>query len=539
MLRAYFRYNFAQIIDELKISIAQAQEALMQNPLIRNVIGFTLVVVAFVLLQGYKLFYYAPNPENIWDNVYLWDWARHLAEGKVGTFVDSSHHLMRWGDWTIPTIFIWLTSDSVLTYFLSTIIPSSLGLLIFTWLSYRYIGFTAALVFVVLCFFDALLFRATFQLLPSGQGMLPIALMTFMALYINQKGLTGGFSTLSGQKPTMDWLTIIVSAGILFWVYGSKETHLALMPGFLWIVYKRFSFKPVWQICALFAGLYVIETIAFIIISPTFPWLGRVYSLINDGQHITIMLEHAHYVAEQTRYFDSGITMRWARTSGMTPLVMYGGFLLAILMFTENNSAKKSFNSNGQRASAIQEARSRESLAQFNYVMSVLFVSFIVFSTFFIISINPIRLGHGLVPRYATVGLPIAYLLIIGFTTMRVSGRPKIYAFAMLAIVPFFIAPSIDRFKTYPKTSITQVSSQYETFAASLKDYDCVRSRTKSIVMNELDLIPTKFRDEKLTKMANDSTLLAYEDRWFVLKSEPDLECQNMYTIGRTRTARY
>jgi len=176
---------------------------------------------------------------------------------------------------------------------------------------------------------------------------------------------------------------------------------------------------------------------------------------------------------------------------------------------------------------------------QFNYVMSVLFVSFIVFSTFFIISINPIRLGHGLVPRYATVGLPIAYLLIIGFTTMRVSGRSKVYAFAMLAIVPFFIAPSIDRFKTYPKASIAQVASQYETFAASLKGYDCVRSRTKSIVMNELDLIPTKFRDEKLTRMANDSTLLAYEDRWFVLKSEPDLECQNMYTIGRTRTARY
>ena len=255
--------------------------------------------------------------------------------------------------------------------------------------------------------------------------------------------------------------------------------------------------------------------------------------MINDGQHITIMLENTHYVAQQTRYFDSGITMRWARTSGMTPLVMYSGFLIAILMFTENNSPKTSFNRQGQGT------MSKQGLAQFNYVMSVLFVSFIVFSTFFIISINPIRLGHGLVPRYATVGLPIAYLLIIGFSTMRVSGRSKVYAFAMLAIVPFFVAPSIDRFKTYPKTSITQVSSQYETFATSLKGYDCIRSRTKSIVMNELDLIPTKFRDEKLTKMANDETLLVNEDRWFVVKSEPDLECQNMYTIGRTRTARY
>ena len=482
----------------------------MQSNSIRNLFGFCIVVVVVALLQGYKIFYFAPNPENIWDNVYLWDWARHLAEGKVGTFVDSSHHLMRWGDWTIPTIFIWLTSDSVLTYFLSTIIPSTAGLLIFTWLAYRYIGFTAALLFAVLCFFDALMFRATFQLLPSGQGMLPVALMALMALWLV-------------KQSEINLPAVFVASGILFWVYGSKETHLAFMPGFLWLIYTRFSFKPVLQIVAIFAALYVLETIAFIIISPTFPWLGRIYSLINDGQHITIMMEHAHYVAEQTRYFDSGITMRWARTSGMTPLVIFIGFLLSILVFTEDKPTRAS----------------QESLSQFNHVMSVLFVSFIIFSTFFVISINPIRLGHGLVPRYAPLGFPFAYLVILGFVSYRVSGKPKKYGIAMLAILPFFIAPSIDRFKTYPKTSISEVSKKYEQFAETLEPHDCVRSRSKSIVMNELDLIPTKFRDEKLANMANNGTLLVYEDRWFVVKSDPDLACQNMYTIGRTKTARY
>ncbi len=484
----------------------------MQKLLNLKVLGFIAVLALFAVSQWYKLAYMAPNPENIWDNAYLWDWARHLSQGKVGTFVDSSHHLMRWGDWTIPTVFIWLTSDSVLTYFLSTAIPSILGMMVFTCLAYRYVGFTAAAVFVVLCFFDALLFRATFQLLPSGHGLLPIAVLSALALWLN-------------QKQDMELIWVVVATGVLFWLYGSKETHLAFAPGFLWIIYQRFSFKPVLQISALFAALYVLETIAFIVISPTFPWLGRVYSLLDGGQHITIMLENAHYVAEQTRYFDSGITMRWARTSGMTPLVIFVAFLLTVFIFSDDKSA--------------QEGRATEELRNFNYVFAVLFFSFIVFSTFFVISINPIRLGHGLVPRYATLGLPFAYLLVIGYGAFKVQGKAKRHAVALLAIIPFFVAPSIDRYKKYPEASITQISRNYDGFAASLIDYECVRARGRSILSNELDFVPVKYRDARLDKLITDDTLMVKEEGWFVVKSTPDSECQSMYTIGRTATARY
>jgi len=487
-----------------------------------KVLGLAAVLALFAILQWYKLAHLAPNPENIWDNVYLWDWARHLSQGKVGTFVDSSHHLMRWGDWTIPTVFIWLTSDSVLTYFLSTIIPSSIGLLIFTYLAHRYIGFTAALVFVVFCFFDALLFRATFQLLPSGQGLLPIALLAWLALFLNSNDRALNKDGVAGSIE-MGVVWVVVATGLLFWVYGSKETHLAFAPGFLWVVYQRYSFKPVLQISLLFALLYVLETLAFIVISPTFPWLGRVYSLLNDGQHITIMLENAHYVAEQTRYFDSGITMRWARTSGMTPLIVFAGFLLAVFVFIEEQV----------------DQRVSKDLRNVNYVFAVLFFSFIFFSTFFVISVNPIRLGHGLVPRYATLGLPFAYMLILGYGAQKVSGQPKRYAIALLAIVPFFLAPAIDRVKKYPDVSITQISRNYDGLGNKLADHDCVRARGRSILMNELDLVPLKFRDQRWANMITNDTLLTQENGWFVVKSAPNYECQSMYTIGRTATARY
>lgn len=482
----------------------------MLNRLNVKLLGVLSVFVLFFILQWYKIYQFAPNPENIWDNVYLWDWARHLSQGKVGTFVDSSHHLMRWGDWTIPTVFIWLSSDSVLTYFISTIVPSVLGMAVFTWLANKHIGSTAALAFVVLCFFDALLFRATFQLLPSGQGLLPIALMFVLALWLNGQ-----------SKISFTW--VLMSACVLFWVYGTKETHLAFAPGFLWILYQRFSYKPVMQISLLLLVFYIVETLAFIVISPTFPWLGRIYSLLNDGQHITIMLEHAHYVAEQTRYFDSGITMRWARTSGMTPLIIFGAFLMAIFVFVDepvNQNTKKS-------------------LVSFNYVAAVLFFSFIVFSTFFIISIDPIRLGHGLVPRYATVGLPFAYLLLIGYATFKLQGKPIRYAVALLAMIPFFVAPAVDRFGKYPKADIVSISKQYDAFARKLSNQDCVRSRTRSILMNELDLVPLKFRDERLANLITNDTLVVKEEGWFVAKSAPQLECKSMYTIRRTTTARY
>ncbi len=472
--------------------------------------GLVIALSLFAVLQWYKLFYMAPNPENIWDNVYLWDWARHLSEGKVGIFVDSSHHLMRWGDWTIPTLFIWLTSDSVLTYFLSTVIPSSLGLMIFTWLAYRYVGFTAAIVFVILCFYDALLFRATFQLLPSGQGLLPIAILAALALWLN-------------QQAQMSLILVLLTSCVLFWLYGTKETHLAFAPGFLWLIYQRFSLKPVLQIAGFFAAFYVLETLAFIVISPSFPWLGRVYSLLNGGQHITIMLENAHYVAEQTRYFDSGITMRWARTSGMTPLVIFAAFLVTVFIFADEKS--------GQSAPT--------KLLEFNRVFAVLFFSFIVFSTFFVISVNPIRLGHGLVPRYATLALPIAYLLVIAYGARKVSGRPIRYAITLLAMLPFFLAPAIDRFGGYPKVDIVSVSKKYDSFAMQLSGHDCVRARQRSILMNELDLVPVQFRDERLAAMITDDTLVVREEGWFVAKSAPDLACQNMYTINRTATARY
>jgi hypothetical protein len=464
-----------------------------------------VLIGAFVVLQYFRVMHLAPPVEYIWDNVFLWEWARYFSFGHFDTFDSTSHHLMRWGNWIVPAVLIQFFSDQIYIYYLSTILPSTLAIGIFVVLAHRYLGFFAAIVFLIFWFFDALLFRATFQLLPSGQGLLPLAVLFAYTLFL-----------INLDKLKLSH--VVISAALAFWLYGTKETHLAFFPGFLWLIYSRFGWKPVLHICAIFFAGYILETIFFSFISDDFPILGRAYALVSGGQHVLIMLENTNYVAQQTRYFDSGITMRWARTSGMTPVVIFVGYLLAIFALM---------------ASKDSSPRVTGKFQSFEKTLCIFVLSFLFFSTFFIISINPIRLGHGLVPRYSTLVLPLCYLIMIAFCSRQLLDKPLRYKFAILMVVPFFIAPSIDRYRQYQERDIFMISKAYDDYAVQMHDYDCARAKHQSIVMNQLDMMPWDKRNERSMELALQKTW-DQQPGWFVIKPSADHICQKTYTINRS-----
>ena len=258
-------------------------------------LGLSLLLLAALLyMQYWRATNIAPLPESIWDNVYVWDWARWFSMGDFSSFRTDSHHLMRWGIWLPTAVFIEFFDDEILTYYLATLVPSTLAIAIFVFLAQREISFWAAVALLALWFFDALLLRASFQLLPSGHGLLPLALIVWFLVHIGK----------SGAEWTLGRITVM--ALLCFWLYGTKETHLAFLPGILWLVFAKSGWRPILWFMGLFIGLYAFETLAFKIIHGEFSWGGRIVHLMDGGQHINIMTGDKNYVAQQTRFLIAG-----------------------------------------------------------------------------------------------------------------------------------------------------------------------------------------------------------------------------------------
>lgn len=476
---------------------------------------FMLLALAgcVVGLQLYRMTFLAPPPEYIWDNVYLWDWARHFSHGDFSTFVADSHHQLRWGNWGFAAVLIQFFGDEIIFYYLATLIPSTLAVLIFTWLAWRNIGLVAAFIFIAFWFFDALLFRASFQLLPSGAGLLPLALLILLCQQL-----------LNRQSASLAWQ--LCTAAVIFWLYGTKETHLAFVPAVFWLIYRTVGIRPMLKILACLAVGYILETLFFSIIHPDFSWLGRIHAVADGGQHVTLMTEQEQYVTQQTRYFDSGITMRWVATSGVVPIVVFLGFVCALLAQIPGDNSGS--NHPGKRK--------QDNLLR---LLAALVFSFVFFTTFFVVSIDPIRLGHPLVPRYATLLMPVIYLLILAYVSMqtRLANWPTKLGF--LAILPFYFAPAIDRYAGYIPRNVFEISEGYNQFSQTMLERECIRARQKSIVMNQLDMIPEQYRNPRLERMAKDDSLLMYQEPWFIVQARKGKKCLSMYTIHRNVTARY
>ena len=138
-------------------------------------------------------------------------------------------------------------------------------------------------------------------------------------------------------------------------------------------------------------------------------------------------------------------------------------------------------------------------------VTSLLLISFMVFTTFFIISIDPLWVGQPFVSRFLAISLPLSYIIILGFIACYMKSKPRLWLIAPLIIIPFYLSPSINKYIRFSKqgNSIGERAACYRTFAKRLEEADCLRSRTNKkykMLKYVPQLIPRKYKTPNVDK---------------------------------------
>ncbi len=347
---------------------------------------FYFLIIVFLGVQIGKLLFATPLPAFGGDAAGKWNLARDVSQGIFDAFNRTevvSHHFLRWGTWVVPTILIFAFSDDLFFYYLSTALPSTLAAMIFIWIAFRWIGPMAAVVFALIWSLDPQLYTATFELLPTGAALLPLSLIVFLLMRATQ------------QATNVMYLSCAL-AGLVFWMYGAKETNLFFLPGVLAALIYLKGWRGFLYFSGSFLTLYAAETAVFMILSDTMDIGGRVQALLSSkAPHLNKMKTVQSLISEQTALWDAGIISRWYSVQpyhlpiylGALPLFFYG---------------------------ALRHLRRTDPKPGLQ-VLCLVALSFVLLTSFFIVSLSPVRLGQPIRARYLAILLPLCYLVLLFF----------------------------------------------------------------------------------------------------------------------------
>ena len=412
-----------------------------------------------------KTLFLAPLPEFGGDAAQKWFLAKDLAQGSLDVFRAQdviNHHYLRWGTWVLPVALISGFGDTVVLYFLSTALPAALAAGIFLQVFYRQFGFIVAALIAVIWFFDPQINRASFQLLPTGASLLPLALMVWMI----QRFLEGRLS----DRALMLWM-----AALLFWLYGAKETNIFFAPGVFFAVWALLGMRFAFGLTAICLGLYAIEAVILSAMVGEALWGGRLLALVSgDAKHLAGMLEQQHLIAEQEALWDAGILSRWYSVFYIhipiyiPSILAFGGVILAYL-----------------------RKRPEEPTAWLAFALSLIALSFVLLTSFFILSLDPVRLGQPIRSRYIAILLPLSAFILI-FVIRQIAIRRVLGTIGLLGLVALVMGGALygltDRtyrsaalleiynglnFKYAPRQSLSGWATHYETFGKELPAVYC------------------------------------------------------------------
>lgn len=345
-----------------------------------RVIWLFLVIATCCVLS----FWMVPQINTGGDALTKWDLVLDLVQGDfsaVRSYDPLLHHQMRWASILLPAFFVAVFSDSSIWYYVSSFIQGYLGLVLFSYLALRHIGLLAGIATLLVLGFDPGIYEMIFQLLPTGGTLLPLALLVlFFALYT--QGAIGRTASLIG---------IFVAT---FLLYGVKETNLFFMPGLAIAILIVFGFRQlaIFTVCA--AVLYIVEGVLLSWMAGHPLPLGRLYELTREGApHLALMVQSEFVgAAGQEALWDGGIFSRWWFVALYHKPPLY----LGLVLFSAYTIA------------AIR----RKIPFSLPVFLSVLGLSFAFFTTFFVISLDPLVLGQPLRERYLFALLPLSYFVI-------------------------------------------------------------------------------------------------------------------------------
>jgi hypothetical protein len=348
---------------------------------------FYMLIGLFVAAQLMKLFFLAPEPETFGDAAIKWSLAKNFfADGSLEMFSSLdyvSHHYLRWASWLFASGFVWAFGDSIVVYYLSTFLPATLAAVIFLSLCFRHIGIIAVFFLALFWFFDPQLNRALFQLLPTGAGLLPLALMCLsISRFADGKLL---------ERSLVLWLSVCI-----FWLYGAKETNIFFAPGVFAVVWIFAGRRHAFNFVAICLFLYFVEAVTLSFLQGQAMVRGRLFELLSDNsRHLQAMLTSSRLIEEQEALWDAGILSRWYTVN----LVHVPINLLSILTFI---------------IVVISGLRvpPGDITARVAFAIALIGLSFVVMTSFFIVSLDPVRLGQPIRERYIAILLPLSTFIL-------------------------------------------------------------------------------------------------------------------------------
>lgn len=430
-----------------------------------NQTAFLVLTGIFLAASALKFLFLAPLPEFGGDAAQKWLLAKDMAKGSLDVFRDQdyvNHHYLRWGTWILPVALIWAFGETVVLYFLSTALPAAVAAVIFLQVFHRHFGLLVAALIALIWFFDPQLNRAYFQLLPTGASLLPLALMAWSL----QRFIDGRLS----DRQLMIW-----GAVFLFWLYGAKETNIFFAPGLFFAVWALSGMRYALGLTAICMAFYALEAIIISAMVGEALWGGRLLALVSgEGKHLSGMLEEPHLIAEQEALWDAGIFSRWYSVMAIhipvyvLSIVAFIGITLAFLR---------------RKASDLTD--------QFAFALSMTALSFVVLTSFFILSLDPVRLGQPIRSRYIAILLPLSAFILI-YVIRQIAFRRALGTAGLIGLIcllvgglGYGIADSNYRstalleiynglnFKYSPTKSLAGWADHYDTFGVNLQPGYC------------------------------------------------------------------
>ena len=327
----------------------------------RLMIAVLLVFIAALLIR-----FYLTYPVHAGGDAFTkWFRIRTGLNGHGwGDLID--HHQLRWS-MNIPTVLAqYFLGSQPAVYYLPSALFGALTA-VFAFLIGRLLGNAwIGLVCALLVSLDPRFTQAASQFLPSVYSCAYIlGFLYFLLLYC--------------LGPERRPLHLSLAVLFMFLAYGAKIPNLFFLPGamlFLW--WSTRSLRTVVVFMAALAALFAVETVVIGLATGEFHLLGRVSFL-------------SHHTGRDIDYEIADIWGRWTQLTFYWRWLLLGSLAVAILAW---------FNRDREKWTGI-------------LLISASLLSFVFFTTFAIIDLDPLKLAQPLRVRYLTVTLPVVILLVV------------------------------------------------------------------------------------------------------------------------------
>tara|TARA_Y100000389_G_scaffold129678_1_gene127144 strand:- start:306 stop:1733 length:1428 start_codon:yes stop_codon:yes gene_type:complete len=456
--------------------------------------NFFYLFIFIILIICFKLLYYVPDIENGGDAVKYYKIGIEVSNYNFSNFLDH-HFYLRWGVWVNSLISNILLPNNILSYYLSNLIPFWIGITIFSKILFRETGLISSIFFLLILSSDPDLTRASYQLLPMGSAILPLALLTN--------------STIKNFKKLHDIsnLKILYISFLCYWLFSIRETFLLFILIYLIFFIKLKLLKKLNMFILSFFLFYIVETIIFKLMYSDFSLLGKLYFFLNDSNELSKVWFEKTNLSE---FIDNGLFSRWYKGSllGSQSVIFFISFILSILEIFK----KKNLND----------------MISISKILSYFILLFFILNTLFVVSLNPLMPGLPHDSRFVAPIIPLCLMLIIIYVNKNLDVKNLFslifFIFLLFNFISINIYKQLWNYKYYEfkYSSLNKKINFYNNFSNILKNNNCIMSEFSKRLTYHLEILHefdtknhfTKFKNKKILKNGKN----------FVIKSD-DKKC--------------